>query len=37
MAERFDVVLIAAGAGGGTLANPLADSGPRMLLLERIA
>jgi choline dehydrogenase-like flavoprotein len=35
MSERFDVVIIGTGAGGGTLANALAPSGKRILLLER--
>lgn len=34
-AERFDVVIIGSGAGGGTLAWKLAPSGKRILLLER--
>ena len=35
MAEHYDVIIIGTGAGGGTLANTLADSGKRILLLER--
>jgi choline dehydrogenase-like flavoprotein len=35
MPERFDVIIIGTGAGGGTLANTLAPSGKRILLLER--
>lgn len=35
MSERFDVVIIGTGAGGGTLAHTLAPSGKRILLLER--
>ncbi|HEU5010454.1 MAG TPA: GMC family oxidoreductase [Gaiellaceae bacterium] len=35
MTERFDVVIIGTGAGGGTLARHLAPSGKRILLLER--
>ncbi|HYJ60044.1 MAG TPA: GMC family oxidoreductase [Actinomycetota bacterium] len=35
MAERFDVIIIGTGAGGGTLAHTLAPSGKRILLLER--
>ncbi len=35
MAERYDVIVIGSGAGGGTLAHTLADSGKRILLLER--
>jgi choline dehydrogenase-like flavoprotein len=33
--ERFDVMIIGTGAGGGTLAHRLAASGKRILLLER--
>jgi choline dehydrogenase-like flavoprotein len=35
MAERYDVIIIGTGAGGGTLAHTLAPSGKRILLLER--
>src|SRR6476646_6565967 len=35
MAERYDVIIIGTGAGGGTLAHALAGSGKRILLLER--
>jgi choline dehydrogenase-like flavoprotein len=35
MAEHFDVVIVGTGAGGGTLALTLAQSGKRILLLER--
>lgn len=35
MSEHFDVVIVGTGAGGGTLANALAPSGKRILLLER--
>jgi choline dehydrogenase-like flavoprotein len=35
MAENYDVIIIGSGAGGGTLANALAPSGKRILLLER--
>jgi choline dehydrogenase-like flavoprotein len=35
MAERYDVIIIGSGAGGGTLAHHLAPSGKRILLLER--
>jgi choline dehydrogenase-like flavoprotein len=35
MAERYDVIIIGTGAGGGTLANTIAGSGKRILLLER--
>jgi choline dehydrogenase-like flavoprotein len=33
--EHYDVVIVGTGAGGGTLANVLAPSGKRILLLER--
>jgi choline dehydrogenase-like flavoprotein len=33
--EHYDVIVIGSGAGGGTLANTLAPSGRRILLLER--
>jgi choline dehydrogenase-like flavoprotein len=33
MTERYDVIIIGSGAGGGTLAHTLADSGQRILLL----
>src|SRR6266404_2409039 len=33
--ERYDVIVIGTGAGGGTLAHRLAPSGKRILLLER--
>ena len=35
MDERYDVVIIGSGAGGGTLAHRLAPSGKRVLILER--
>ncbi|MBL9147391.1 MAG: GMC family oxidoreductase [Phycisphaerae bacterium] len=35
MPERYDVIIIGTGAGGGTLAHRLASSGKRILLLER--
>jgi len=35
VAERYDVIIVGTGAGGGTLANVLAPSGKRILLLER--
>jgi choline dehydrogenase-like flavoprotein len=35
MSERYDVIIIGSGAGGGTLAYRLADSGKRILILER--
>jgi len=33
--EHYDVVIIGTGAGGGTIANVLAQAGKRILLLER--
>ncbi len=33
--ERFDIVIIGTGAGGGTLAHALADTDARILLIER--
>ena len=33
--NRYDVIIIGTGAGGGTLAHALAPSGKRILLLER--
>ena len=35
MAERYDVVIIGSGAGGGTLAHRLAPTGKKILILER--
>jgi choline dehydrogenase-like flavoprotein len=35
VAERYDVIIVGSGAGGGTLAHTLAQSGKRILLLER--
>jgi choline dehydrogenase-like flavoprotein len=35
VSERYDVVVVGTGAGGGTLAHRLAPSGKRILLLER--
>jgi choline dehydrogenase-like flavoprotein len=34
MSERFDVVVVGSGAGGGIVAGELADRGRRVLLLE---
>ncbi len=33
--ERYDVIIIGSGAGGGTMAHALADTGARILILER--
>ncbi len=33
--NRYDIVIIGTGAGGGTLAYHLAPSGKRILILER--
>lgn len=33
--EHYDVIIIGTGAGGGTLANVLASSGKKILILER--
>jgi choline dehydrogenase-like flavoprotein len=35
MSNRFDIIIIGSGAGGGTLALKLAASGKRILILER--
>src|SRR6266700_1764508 len=35
MTDRFDVIIIGTGAGGGTLASRLAPTGKKILLLER--
>jgi choline dehydrogenase-like flavoprotein len=35
VAEKYDVIIVGSGAGGGTLAHTLAPSGKRILLLER--
>jgi choline dehydrogenase-like flavoprotein len=35
VALHFDVVVVGSGAGGGTMARALADSGARILVLER--
>jgi choline dehydrogenase-like flavoprotein len=35
MPNKYDVIIIGSGAGGGTLAHHLAPSGKRILLLER--
>src|SRR5690606_37543616 len=33
--EHFDIIIIGTGAGGGTMARALSDSGARTLVLER--
>jgi choline dehydrogenase-like flavoprotein len=33
--ERFDVIIIGSGAGGGTIAYALSDTGARILIIER--
>ena len=35
MTDRFDIVIVGSGAGGGTMAHALAESGARILILER--
>ncbi len=35
MIDRYDVIIIGSGAGGGTLAHRLAPSGKRILVIER--
>ena len=35
MTDRYDVIIVGTGAGGGTLAHTLAPTGKRILLLER--
>ena len=35
MSDRYDIVIIGSGAGGGTLAHRLAPSGKKILILER--
>lgn len=35
MSERYDVIIIGSGAGGGTLAHRLAGTGKKILILER--
>jgi choline dehydrogenase-like flavoprotein len=35
MAQKYDVIIIGSGAGGGTLARQLAPSGKNILILER--
>jgi choline dehydrogenase-like flavoprotein len=33
--ERFDIIIIGSGAGGGTVAHALSNSGARILIVER--
>ena len=35
MSERFDLIIIGSGAGGGTIAHALSGTGARILLVER--
>jgi choline dehydrogenase-like flavoprotein len=35
MTDRYDVIIVGSGAGGGTLAHTLAPTGKKILLLER--
>ena len=35
--ERFDIIIIGSGAGGGTLAQSLAGTSAKILILERAA
>jgi choline dehydrogenase-like flavoprotein len=35
MAETFDIIIVGSGAGGGTLAQRLAPTGKKILILER--
>ncbi|MDR2986024.1 MAG: GMC family oxidoreductase, partial [Nocardiopsaceae bacterium] len=35
MTDRYDVIVVGSGAGGGTIAHTLAPSGKKILLLER--
>ncbi len=35
MSERYDVIIVGTGAGGGTLAHTIAASGKNILILER--
>ena len=35
MTDQYDVIIVGTGAGGGTLANVLAQAGRRILMLER--
>ena len=33
--QHYDVIIVGTGAGGGTLARKLADSGKKILMVER--
>ena len=35
MTERYDIVIVGSGAGGGTMAHALAETGASILVLER--
>ena len=35
MTTKYDVIIVGAGAGGGIVAKVLAESGKKVLLLER--
>jgi choline dehydrogenase-like flavoprotein len=35
VSDHYDVIIVGSGAGGGTLAQTLAPSGKRILILER--
>ena len=35
LSEHYDVIIVGTGAGGGTLARKLAESGKQILLVER--
>lgn len=35
MKEHYDIIIIGTGAGGGTMARALADTGKRILILEK--
>lgn len=35
MQKQYDIIIIGTGSGGGTIARKLAESGKRILILER--
>ena len=35
MNTSFDIIIVGSGAGGGTMASALADTGAKILILER--